>query len=294
MIVTETASFVSTRGEYSDDQARCYVSNMGNGVGWGMLPGKDWEQVVKYPYLCGEFAWTGFDYRGEPTPFYRWPTVTSHFGIMDLCGFPKDGYYAYKAAWTNEYVLHIFPHWNWPDMVGKKIKIMGYTNCDEVELIVNSKSLGRKKVKPFERVEWEAVYSPGIVKARGYKNGKLVIEKIIETTGPPAEVVLSKDTDVYKADGRDVAIINVAVQDKKGRVVPTAGELVRFQVEGDAKIIGTGNGDPSSHEHDKADQRAAFNGYCQVLVQMGHTPGMIKVKAESAGLISGEIRLMVR
>lgn len=291
MIASESTSFVSTRGEYEDNPAKGYVSNLGNGIGWGMLPGKDWEHIVQYPYLSGQFAWTGFDYRGEPTPIYRWPCVTSHFGIMDLCGFPKDGYYAYKAAWTDTPVIHIFPHWNWPDKVGQKMKLVGYTNCEEVELLVNGKSVGTQKAVPYNRLEWEVVYKPGKVEARGYKRGKMITNKIIETTTSPAQISLTSNCTRLKADGRDVAIINIAIKDTKGRVVPTASNLIKFSIEGPGTIIGTGNGNPSSHEPDKASQRMAFNGYCQVLVQTGKTAGEIRLKATSETLKDASITL---
>ncbi|HJT73310.1 MAG TPA: beta-galactosidase GalA, partial [Chitinophaga sp.] len=262
MIVTESTSFVSARGEYEDNNAKGYVSNLGNGVGWGMLPGKDWEHIVQYPYLSGMFAWTGFDYRGEPTP-YQWPCVTSHFGIMDICGFPKDGYYAYKAAWTNNPVVHVFPHWNWKGKEGQRIKVQGYSNCEEVELFINGKSAGKKQVVPFNRFEWEVIYQPGRLEARGYKGGKTVVKEITETSDAPAQIVLSCDSRTLDADGCDVAVINIAIKDARNRLMPTASNLVKFSIEGPGRIIGTGNGDPSSHEPDKASQRMTFNGYCQ-------------------------------
>ena len=291
MLMTETSSFVSTRGEYADNYSKGIVSNMGNGVGWGMLPGTDWHHVVKYPYLSGMFAWTGFDYRGEPTPIYKWPTVVSHFGIMDLCGFPKDSYYAYKAAWTDEPVLHVFPHWNWPDKIGKEIDIMGYTNCDEVELSINGKSLGRRKTKPYERLKWSAIYQPGKVIAKGWRNGKMVIKKTIETTDTASKLSIVSSDNYLKADGKDVAILNISVKDSKGRVVPTADNLIRFSIEGPGIIIGTGNGNPNSHEPDKSNCRKAFNGYCQVIVQTKQEAGEIQLKAESDGLKPAIVRL---
>lgn len=284
VMVTESTSFVATRGEYADDFTKGYVSNMGKGVGWGNLPGKEWDEYEKYPFIGGCFAWTGFDYRGEPTPIYRWPSVTSHFGIMDMCGFPKDGYYAYKAAWSGEDVVHIFPHWNWADNIGKKMKVMGYTNCDEVELIVNGKSMGRKTPQPYERMEWEVTYKPGKIEARGYRNGKLSTRDVHETTGNTTAISMMSDCSRIKADGTDLAVINIALKDKKGRVVPTADNLIQFTVEGPGRIIGTGNGNPSSIEPDKAYSRKAFNGYCQVIVQSTGEPGDITVGAVSSEL----------
>ena len=290
MLVTESTSFVATRGEYEDNKEKGYVSNLGNGVSWGMLPGKDWEHIVQYPYLSGTFAWTGFDYGGEPTP-YQWPCVTSHFGIMDICGFPKDGYYAYKAAWTNEPVVHVFPHWNWSGKEGKTIKVAAYTNCDEVELFVNGKSAGKTKAIPFNKVEWEVVYKPGKLEAIGYNKGKIVVKEIVETTTAPSQIALNSDCTTLKADGCDVAVIKIAIKDAKGRVVPTANNLVKFSIEGPGRIIGTGNGDPSSHEPNKASQRLAFNGYCMVLVQTNKEAGVIKIKATSDKLKVTEVTL---
>ena len=295
MIVTESASFTSTRGEYADNNEKGYVSNFGtNTPGWGMPPAKDWEHIIKYPFLSGMFAWTGFDYRGEPTPIYRWPCVVSHFGIMDYCGFPKDGYYAYKAAWTDTPLVHVFPHWNWAGKEGDTLKIAAYTNCDEVELFVNAKSVGRQKVKAFTRVDWKAVYKPGKLVAKAYKGGKLVATDVVETTAKPSRMSLNSDVSILKADGSDVAIIRVAIKDAKGRVVPTADNLVKFSIEGPGRIIGTGNGNPGSHELDKDPQRMAFNGYCMVLVQSDSKGGVIRLKATSEGLTDGEITLMVK
>ena len=288
---TETTSFISTRGEYQNDWGKGYVSNLGLWQPeWGPLPGEDWADIVKYPYLGGLFVWTGFDYRGEPTP-YQWPCVTSHFGFMDICGFPKDGYYAYKAAWTNTPVVHIFPHWNWPGKEGDSIQVHCYTNCEVVELLLNGKSIGKQKAIPYTKLIWSLKYQPGKLEARGYKAGKLITKDIVETTTVPAQITLSSDCNTLKADGCDVAIIRVAINDAKGRVVPTTGNLVKFSIEGPGKIIGTGNGNPSSHEPDKATQRMAFNGYCLVLVQTNKQAGEIRFKASSETLKGSEVIL---
>jgi beta-galactosidase len=297
---TETTSFISTRGEYQNDWGKGYVSNLGLWQPeWGALPGEDWADIVKYPYLGGLFVWTGFDYRGEPTP-YQWPCVTSHFGFMDICGFPKDGYYAYKAAWTNEPVVHIFPHWNpakdgtgWPGKEGDSIKVHCYTNCDEVGLFLNGKSIGMQKAVPYTKLIWNMVYKPGKLEARGYKAGKLITNDIVETTTAPSQITLSSDVNILKADGCDVAVIKVAIKDAKGRVVPTADNLVQFSIEGPGRIIGIGNGNPSSHEPDKASQRMAFNGYCLVLVQSDIMVGEIRLKASSETLKGTEITIKV-
>jgi beta-galactosidase len=288
---TESTSFVSTRGEYVNNWEKGYVSNLQKWEpNWGPFPGEDWADVVKYPFLGGTFVWSGFDYRGEPTP-YRWPCVSSHFGIMDICGFPKDGYYAYKAAWTNEPVVHLFPHWNWPGKEGKLQKVLCYTNCEEVELFLNGKSIGKKKAIPYTKLEWELVYRSGRLEARGYNKRKLVTKDLVETTTAAAQIGLNSDCNSLKADGCDVAVVRVAIKDAKGRVVPTAADLVKFSLEGPGKIIGTGNGNPSSHEPDKANQRMAFNGYCLVMVQSDKQAGEIRLKASSGILKDAEIIL---
>jgi len=288
---TESTSFVSTRGEYENNWEKGYVSNLTKWQpDWGPFPGEDWADIVRYPFLGGTFVWTGFDYRGEPTP-YQWPCVTSHFGFMDICGFPKDGYYAYKAAWTNEPLVHIFPHWNWQGKEGDSIKVHCYTNCEEVELFLNGKSMGKQKAVPYTKLIWPLIFKPGRLEARGYKNGKIVTKDIVETTSTPEQISLNSDCDKLKADGCDVAVIRVAIKDDKGRVVPTANNLVKFSIEGAGKIIGTGNGNPSSHEPDKASQRKAFNGYCLVLVQTDKQAGEIRLKATSGTLKDAEIIL---
>lgn len=281
---TEGTSFVSTRGEYTNSW---WPQTCSNSIiwqpDWGPYPGEDWADIVKYPYLGGLFVWTGFDYRGEPTPF-QWPSVSSQFGFMDVCGFPKDGYYAYKAAWGNEPVVHIFPHWNWPGRENDTVKVHCYTNCDEVELFLNGKSLGKQKAIPYKKLIWPVLYKPGKLEAKGYKAGKLVVKDIVETTSTVAHVSLNSDVNTLKADGCDVAVVRVAIKDDKGRVVPTADNLVKFTIDGPGKIIGTGNGNPKSHEPDKASQRMAFNGYCLVLVQSEKQRGEIKLKASSGNL----------
>ncbi|HBY51064.1 MAG TPA: glycoside hydrolase family 2, partial [Marinilabiliales bacterium] len=291
---TEGTSFVSTRGEYVNSWWPQTCSNsMIWQPGWGPYPGEDWADIVKYPYLGGLFVWTGFDYRGEPTPF-RWPSVSSQFGFIDVCGFPKDGYYAYKAAWGNEPVVHIFPHWNWAGKEGDSIKVHCYTNCEEVELFLNGKSIGKQKAVPYSKLIWNLVYKPGKLEARGSKAGKLVTKDIVETTTAPAQIALSSDCSTLKADGCDVAVIRVAIKDDKGRVVPTANNLVKFSIEGPGKIIGTGNGNPTSHEPDKASQRMAFNGYCLVLVQSDKEAGEIHLKAVSDKLKESDVIVTVK
>jgi len=212
---------------------------------------------------------------------------------MDVCGFPKDGYYAYKAAWTNTPVVHIFPHWNWPGKEGDSIKINCYTNCEEVELFLNGKSVGKQKAVPYKKLIWGLVYKPGKMEARGYKGGKLITKDIVETTSAPSQVALNSDVTTLKADGCDVAVIRVAIKDEKGRGCPTTNNLVKFSIEGPGRIIGTGNGNPTSKEPDKASQRMAFNGYCLVFVQSDKQSGEIRLKAVSENLKEAEVIIKV-
>jgi beta-galactosidase len=194
-------------------------------------------------------VWTGFDYRGEPTP-YNWPCINSHFGIMDTCGFPKDNFWYYQAWWTDAPVLHLLPHWNWAGREGQEIDVRALSNCDEVELFLNGRSQGRQAMKRDSEIKWKVAYAPGTLSATGYKGGKVVAETKVETTGAPAAVGLSPYGSAIDANGEDVAVFKVSVADSNGRVVPTAGNSILFDIEGPGRIIGVGNGDPSSHEPD--------------------------------------------
>ena len=248
---SEQGSTVGTRGIYADDKARGYVSAYDDfAPEWAQTA----EQWVSYfgvrPWLSGGFVWTGFDYRGEPTP-YSWPCINSHFGIMDTCGFPKDNYWYYQSWWTDSPVLHIMPHWNWPGREGQNIDVRALSNCDEVELFLNGRSLGRKPMVRFSVIKWAVPYAPGTLSARGYIGGKLVAETKVETAGPPAAVHLKPDRETVGADGRDAAVFTVSITDAQGRVVPDAGNAVSFDLEGAGHILGVGNGDPSCHEPDK-------------------------------------------
>ena len=173
------------------------------------------------PYLSGMCIWTGFDYRGEPTPF-GWPAIASQFGILDLCGFPKDGFYYYQeTGGLDEPVLHVLPHWNWPGKEGQEISVWAHGNCDEVELFLNGVSQGRKKMDPGH-LEWDVNYAPGTLLARGYKDGMAVLTDTVVTTGAPSAMKLTPDRSTISADGKDISVFTVAALDSKGRVVPTA------------------------------------------------------------------------
>jgi beta-galactosidase len=287
---SEVSSALGTRGIYANDKERGYVSAYDvNKPKWGSTAEEWWKIFVESPYLAGGFVWTGFDYRGEPTP-YEWPCISSHFGIMDTCGFPKDNFYYYQAWWGTRPVLHLFPHWNWEGRQGQEIEVWCHSNLARVELLLNGKSLGAKPVTRNTHLMWKVRYEPGVLEAHGYAAaaGPPAIVKR-ETTGAPAKVVLRPDRKRINADGEDVTIVTAEVQDKQGRVVPTASNAVGFIVEGSGRLIGVGNGDPSCHESDKQDWRSAFNGLCMAIVQASKSASDLKIEAISEGLESATL-----
>jgi len=294
LIGTEMGSTVTTRGIYEKDSIRAYVPDQDITAPWWASKAEDWWKLAaENEYWLGGFIWTGFDYRGEPTP-YKWPNVNSHFGVMDVCGFPKNIYYYYKSWWTDEDVLHISPHWNWSEKIGKPIDVWVNTNADDVELFLNGKSLGKKTMPRNSHLQWNVIYEPGTLEAVAYKKGRKITAKV-ETTNQVAKIKAHSDKSILKADGQDANVINISLVDDQGREVPDANNMVYFTILGDAKIIGVGNGDPSSHEPDKcADgrwQRSAFNGKCQVIIQAGKTVGDIKLEIKANGLISETVNL---
>ena len=276
---SETASTVATRGIYSTDKLRNWVSAYDlNYPPWAETAEQWWKFYAAREWLSGGFAWTGFDYRGEPTP-YGWPSVNSQFGIVDICGFPKDNFYYYKAWWGTEPVLHLFPHWNWDQRDGEPMAVWMHSNLDSVEVFLNGKSQGSKKVEPLTHLEWSVKYEPGVLEARGTKDGKVVLVEKRETTGDPVAIRLTTDRTEINADGEDVAVLKVEVLDKEGRAIPTAHNLISFKVTGEGALIGVGNGDPNCQESDKEPKRSLFNGLAQVIVQSTRTAGTITVEA---------------
>ncbi|HEX5474174.1 MAG TPA: beta-galactosidase GalA [Vicinamibacterales bacterium] len=281
---TEVASTVSTRGIYENDEVRGYVSAYDvNFPRWASTAEEWWRTYDARAWLAGGFVWTGFDYRGEPTP-YGWPCISSHFGIMDTCGFPKDLFFYYQAWWTDQPVLHLFPHWNWSGHEGQPIDVWGFTNLDRVELFVNGRSAGAQEVERDAHVAWKVPYAAGAIEARGFKAGRQVLVSRRETTGPAAAIVLQPDRDRLDANAEDVAVVTARIVDAQGREVPIASNDVSFRVSGPGRLIGVGNGDPSSHEEDHANHRHAFNGLCMALVQTTREAGSITVEASSPSL----------
>ena len=274
---SEETTGCGTRGIYFDDRDKGHMvahNRKPNGPD-SLLNciGRGWKFYDERPYLAGLFYWTGFDYRGEPNPM-KFPATGSQFGILDYCGFPKDEAWYLKSWWTDEPVLHILPHWNLQGHEGDSIDIWVYSNCDEVELTVNGKKLGRKPMPKNGHLSWKTVYRPGAVKAVGYKDGKKLLARTVETAGAPARISLAADRSAIRADNRDVAVCNIELQDKKKRFVPTACNDLMITVSGPVRILGVGNGDPAYQAMERPGdanartyQVKAFNGLAQVLLQ---------------------------
>jgi len=279
---SETSSAIGTRGEYATDPLRNTVNSYDAAVPWGKTAEAWWRFYAAREWMAGGFAWTGFDYRGEPTP-YGWPSINSQFGIVDMCGFPKDNFYYYKAWWRKEPALHLFPHWNWHGREGDEIRVWTYSNLDEVELFLNGRSMGKQEVPPLGHVEWKVKYEPGAIEARGSKDGRVVLTEKRETTGAAVSIRLTADRTEIDADGEDIAILTVEVLDDKGRPVPTANNRIGFKVSGAGKLIGVGNGDPNCQESDKEPVRSLFNGLAQVILQSTRRPGEIRIEAVKEG-----------
>jgi len=310
-IGTETVSALMTRGFYdmpSDEIRRWPVNKDWKGkmpnadntcssydnvsTPWGSTHEETWKVIKKHDFLSGQFIWTGFDYLGEPTPYW-WPSRSSYFGIIDLAGFPKDVYYMYQSEWTKTDVLHIFPHWNWEE--GQTVDIWAYSNAEEVELFLNDKSLGVKKKQGDElHLMWRVPFTSGTLKAISRTAGKEVLVKEVKTAGAPARLVVTADRSAIKADGNDLSFLTVDVVDSSGVIVPNADNLVKFQIEGSGTIVGVDNGDPVSHESFKAPQRKAFHGKCLVVVQSGDKPGIVKLMASADGLTSNTVEIITK
>jgi beta-galactosidase len=283
--VSEASCTSTVRGNYHRDEMN-RSTGYDDGAyapGWSWTAETSWKYVAQREYLAGTFVWTGFDYGGEPGA--PWPCVhTDWGGMMDRTGFAKDNYYYYQSWWSDKTVLHLFPHWNWAGKEGQEIWIWAHSNCDEVELMVNGQSMGRKRMEENSHLEWHAKYEPGAIEAIGYKNGRRVATSRRETTGAPAGFRLKPDRVNINADNLDVALVTVEVVDDKGRIVPTAVNSIDFTVEGGGEIIGICNGDPACHVLENQTIYPAFNGLLMVYVKAGFQAGPIFLNARVQGL----------
>ena len=331
---SETSSATSSRGEYffpvttdvNDSRSGFQLSSYDmTTIGWGCAPEVQFKMNEEYPFMSGEFVWTGFDYLGEPTPYnkdltnllnfsdpnelekarkeleelgkIKTPSRSSYFGIVDLCGFPKDRYYNYKSYWRPDVpTVHILPHWNWEERIGEITPVHIYTSGDAVELFLNGKSLGRReKAHSYDRLTWDDVrYEPGSLKAIAYKNGQKWAEELVETTGKPAALQVTAEKTELKSDGTDLSFIRVAVVDSQGRVVPRSKNHLKFSVTGPAEIIATDNGDATSLLPFQLSERDAYNGLALVILRSQYMKqGKVVLTVESKGLPKQKVVLKV-
>jgi beta-galactosidase len=313
VIGTESGALGGVRGDYrslfpsnNPAEIRRFLFQQNRNIDVEQL----WQFVSTYEYVAGDFMWTGIDYLGESF----WPMRISPSGVLDTCGFKKDGFYFYQSQWTQKPMIHLFPHWNWEERKGQVIPVTCYTNCDTVELFLNEKSFGVKgyefprlgmegtygnypaRARAFRttadlHLAWDVPFEPGTLKAVGVKNGKVVTTVELATTDSPEAIALSADRSSISADRRDVTHVAVKIQDRQGRVVPVAMNEIVFTVEGEGRLIGVDNGDPLSHEDFKANRRRAFNGFCMAIVQSTASAGSIRITAVSPGLTSASLKI---
>ena len=322
---SETASCVSSRGVYHlplekyEKHPSLQISSYDIiAPPWAYCPDVEFDAQQRIPRLLGEFVWTGFDYIGEPTPYFGeaadsrdWPARSSYFGMVDLAGFPKDRYYLYQSVWLKSPMVHVLPHWNWPGREGQPIPVMVYSNADEVELFLNGKSLGVQKTHTtpvplpvgrnvsetlvFQskyRLLWQVPYQPGVLRAIARNHGAEVARDEMATAGAPARVRLVADRSVIDADGDDLGFITARIEDANGHLVPTSDALIHFKVTGAGSIEAVDNGNAATVEPFHGDQRHAFNGLALLIVRSrAGAGGRIDVTADSAQLVGGSTRL---
>ena len=287
MFGSEDTNDKTSRGEYVDDPTNGWRSCYN-------LSEKGWLPMVTRPFMAGSFTWTGFDYKGEPNP-YGWPDISNNTGLLDVCGFPKDKCYYFESCWSDKPMVHLVPGcWNWPGKEGQSIRVLAFSNAERVELFLNGRSLGAQTMPGDAHLEWEVPYQPGQLVAKGYRNNKVVATDMVETAGAPARIQLSPDRTTLHADGEDAVVVPVSILDAKGRVVPNTTNRVYFHLTGDGRIMGVGNGNPSDHDADKADQRNAFHGHCMAVIQAGSHLGVLQLTVASPGLTSVRISFQAR
>ncbi len=289
---SEDTSAFMTRGAFAADPARHVASSYDDeAASWGATHRAAWRMIADRPFVAGSFVWTGFDYHGEPTP-YAWPTISSFFGIMDLCGFPKTAFDIHRAHWIDDApVVALFPHWTWPGREGQPIKVMVMSNAERIELRLNGRIVGEAAVDRIMGNSWTIPYAPGRIEVIARTAGREVARAAHVTTGAPVRLRLTPARSVMAGDGEDAQPITIDAVDAQGRHVPIANLPTRFSVTG-ARVIGVGNGDPNSHEPEKGDRRSLFNGLAQLIVQADAAPrGTIQVRAEADGLKPATLRI---
>lgn len=308
LIASETNSALATRGHYDmpSDSVRIWPvqwdleftgGNPDNTCSaydncrtpWGSTHEATWNVVRAHEHISGMYIWTGFDYLGEPTP-YTWPSRSSYFGVIDLAGLPKDAYFFYQSEWTDDPMLHVFPHWNWEE--GGTVDVWAYTNCDEVELFLNEESLGvQNKTDDRRHLMWRLPYRPGTLHAEARTGGKTVRTRDIRTAGAPTRIVLEPDRTAIQADGRDLCFVTVRIEDADGNLCPHADNTVRFHVEGPGVLRATDNGLQTSHASFQSPERNAFHGLCLAVVQSDVQSGTLRLTASAENLEGAEIHI---
>ncbi len=297
---SEDTSAFMTRGEYSTVKESNVISSYDDDIkgvtraSWGATHRNAWQRIAERPFVAGGFVWTGFDYRGEPTP-HQWPSAGSFFGCMDLCGFPKTAFFLHQAQWIKDRpVLEIVPHWNWKGNEGKPVRVMVMSNARKAELFLNGASLGEKDVDPVDMVSWEVPYAPGKLEVIARTDGKEIARKVVETTGEGVALELIPDRTEIAGDGQDALPVTVRVVDEQGRPVPTAASMVEFSVKGPVSLIGLGNGDPNCHEPEKGVAHSLFNGLGQAILRSEPGgSGECILRATSPGLKEAVMTLKV-
>ncbi|MES3026056.1 MAG: beta-galactosidase GalA [Pseudomonadota bacterium] len=293
---SEDTSAFMTRGEFRTDAKRnVFASYDDDFANWGNSHRDAWQAIGTRPFVAGGFVWTGFDYRGEPTPNV-WPSVSSVFGIMDLNGFAKTAYFIHQVQWIRDRPLvHLAPHWNWEGREGQDIRVMVMANVEKVDLWLNGRLLGEQRVDQYRMNYFTVKYAPGKLEAVGYRGGKEVARAAVETTGAAVRIALQPDRAWLDGDGRDAMPLTVSALDAAGRAVPLAQSEVTFTVSGAGRSIGHGNGDPTSHEDEKGPTRRLFNGLAQLIVQTeDDSAGEIVVTASAPGLLPARAVIPVR
>jgi len=293
---SEDTSALMSRGEYKTDWDKHLIASYDDdAVGWGKTQRESWKLINERPFLAGGFIWTGLDYRGEPTP-HNWPSVSSFFGIMDLCAFPKNAFYIRQALWLKDRtVVKVMPHWNWPGREGQDVMVRVATNAPRVRVLLNGKVVGEKDADRYEMASFQVPYAPGKLEAVALRDGKEIGRDGVETSGAPARLVLTPDRMALAGNGQDAVPVTVSAVDAQGRPVPTANLLAHFEIEGAGAIIGVGNGDANSHESEKAPERKLYNGLAQVIVQSNRGgQGTLKLRAKAEGLQSAEVVLALQ
>jgi beta-galactosidase len=296
MTSTEDTSAYMTRGAWrSDRQAQVMGSSDDEPASWGQTHRDAWRHIAERPFMAGSFVWSGIDYHGEPTPF-QWPSASTFFGALDLCGFPKAAFYIHQAQWVKDRtVVKVLPHWNWSGSEGRPVKVMVATNAPRVRLLLNGQPVAEQALDRDGIVSVDVPYAPGRLEAVALQGSRELARDAVETSGAPARLVLTPDRAALAGDGRDAVPVTVGAVDAQGRAVPTANLKVRFEVSGAGRLIGVGNGDPNSHESSKAPERSLFNGLAQVILQTDRDgQGPLRLRATADGLESAEAVLDVR